>query len=102
MSFCDSCKLECPGQSKCEDPKVKNIKFLIDDLLGEDLLHSNVRPKEYERMRESLKAFDHSRDWLKEKMNYLLCHSHLKAKIKRRIYSILASKYRSFYLDGFL
>ena len=67
-SYCDLCELECPGQKKCIDPKVKNIRFLIDDLLGEDLLHSNVRPKEYERLREILNTFDYSRDLLHEKL----------------------------------
>lgn len=81
-SFCGVCTLDCPGQSKCIDPKVKNINLLIDDLLGEDLLHSRVRPKEYERLRESLKSFDHSRDWFNEKTELPPLSQSFKRKLK--------------------
>lgn len=82
MSFCDLCQLECPGQESCADAKVKNIRYLIEDLLGEDLLHSNVRPKEYERIRESLKAFDHTRDWFEERNELPPLSQSFKRKLK--------------------
>ena len=61
---------------------MKKIRVLIDNLIGEDLLHSSVKPKEYERLRESLKAFDYSRDWLEEKTELPPLSQPFKRKLK--------------------
>ena len=65
-SFCERCEVICPGEQGCSDPSVKKIKKIIEDLLGSDLLHSSVRPKDYERKREAIKSYDHKRDWRSE------------------------------------
>ncbi len=70
---CQSCNLKCPGSSFCSDPKVKEVREKMENLLMDDAKLRMSQPKRYERERNSDDEINFSKDILsKEPFEHIL------------------------------
>lgn len=82
-TICDNCDLECPGEEKCSNTTVVEMKKVISNLLEQDQFFELNNPKEYERARNKQDEYVHQQKvYSLDKINSLLTKS-LKKRLRR-------------------